>query len=102
MGSGTSPVGRNGRVTGTKSKPAIRPNGRYGDGVSYADVPAELVHSIVKAVASAGGAMMFGQTRDGGAFSLCVLMGDEKIKEYPRDADEIRRFLTWLSEEYLA
>lgn len=101
MGSGTSATGRNGRVTGTKSKPAIRPNGRYGDGVSYAAVPAELVHSIIQAVANSGGAVMFGQTRDGGAYSLMVLMGDEKIKEYPRDTDELRRFLAWLTDEYL-
>ena len=101
MGTGTSTAGRNGRASGTKSKPAIRPNGRHGDGVSYAAINPDTVRSIVQAVATSGGAVMFGQTRDGGAYSVMILMDDEKIKEYPRDQTDFDNLLVWLVEEYL-
>lgn len=101
MGTGTSTTGRNGRGNGGKAKPTARANGWHGDGVDYATIPADLVHSIVKAVAGAGGAVMFGQTRDGGAFSIMVLVDNEKVKEYPRDEEEVRRVLNWITDEYL-
>lgn len=44
---------------------------------------------------------MFGQTRDGGAFSIMVLVDNEKVKEYPRDEEEVRRVLNWITDEYL-
>jgi hypothetical protein len=44
---------------------------------------------------------MFGQTRDGGAYSVMVLYGDEKVKEYPRDQTDFDNLLVWLTEDYI-
>jgi hypothetical protein len=43
---------------------------------------------------------MFGRVSDGGALSVCILDRDEKIKEYPRTADEVQKLLTWLKDDY--
>ena len=101
MGTGTSNTGRNGSAKSAKSAPAIRPNGRHGDGVSYAAISPDTIRSIVQTVANGGGAVMFGQTRDGGAYSVMVLLGDEKIKEYPRDQTDFDNLLVWLIDEYI-
>lgn len=101
MGSGTSSVGRNGSNRGAKPKPAARPNSRHGDGVSYASISPDTIRGIVQTVANGGGAVMFGQTRDGGAYSVMVLLNDEKVKEYPRDQTDFDNLLVWLVDEYI-
>lgn len=101
MGSGTSTTGRVGKAANGKPKPAVRPNGRHGDGVSYAAINPDTIRGIVQAVANSGGAVMFGQTRDGGAYSVMVLLDDEKIKEYPRDQTDFDNLMVWLIDEYL-
>lgn len=54
----------------------------------YSDLDAAIVLAAVDAVTRAGGAIMFGRTQDGGAFSMVVLMDTQKAKEYPHGVDE--------------
>jgi len=39
---------------------------------------------------------MLGRTSDGGALAITVLDGDQRVKEYPRDAEEAEKTLAWL------
>lgn len=91
------PVGGSKRTT-----PAPRPNGRHFNSVSYRDIEPATIASIVEIVAHSGGAVMFGRTSDEGAYSICILNGNEKIKEYLRDQSEMQQLLDWLAQEYFA
>jgi hypothetical protein len=44
--------------------------------------PQEFMREFVDALTVDGMAVMFGRTRDGGALSLLVLAGDDKLREY--------------------
>lgn len=48
------------------------------------------LHNAVAAVVSAGDAIMFARTRDGGCLVITVLSGDERKKFYPDDVDSCR------------
>lgn len=68
--------------------------------VHYSDADAKQVLLAIDAVTRAGGALMFGITSDGGAFSVVVLSSDGKAKEYPHTADELRDTLQAIVEYY--
>lgn len=57
------------------------------------------IRGTIDAVAKLGGACMFGVTSDGGAYSVCVLLDDQKIKEYPHGVVEceasLRSIMEW-------
>lgn len=80
--------------------PAVRPNLRVVNSVSWDDIAPRLVYELVKLVTHNGGAIMFGRTSDGGALSLCVLDNQNKVKEYPRDETDVDAIFTWLRDVY--
>lgn len=41
---------------------------------------------------------MFGVTTDGGAYSICVLHGSQKVKEYPHTTEECEAVLANLTD----
>jgi len=82
--------------------PVVRANVRLVRSVSWGDVDSDSIADIVRLVTRYGGAVMFGRTSDGGALSLCVLDNENKIKEYPHDADDVHNIFTWLRDEYFA
>ncbi len=49
----------------------------------WQDIDASLIRGAIEAVTQAGGAIILGVTRDGGALSICVLMDDQKSRDYP-------------------
>lgn len=65
---------------------------------NWSDVDATRLRTCADAVTRAGGAIMLGLTSDGGAFSICVLLADEKIKEYPHGKEECEKLLVALTE----
>lgn len=91
-------TGRNGR----SNSPVVRANLRVVNSVSWRDIAPQLIADLVRIVTSNGAAIMFGVTSDNGAFSICVLDNQNKIKEYPRDDTEVLGILTWLQNEYFA
>jgi len=89
-----------GSRNGKKDSHVVRPNYRGLGSVSWSDIDAPDIAELVRVCASAGAAIMFGATSDGGALSICILDGVEKIKEYPRTGTEISSLLLWLKDEY--
>lgn len=59
----------------------------------YSDCDGELLKSAVDSVTRKGAAIMFGVTSDGGAFSVLILDGNDKAREYPHGADELNDVL---------
>lgn len=71
------------------------------DGVrSYHDIDADVLRRAISLVTAGGGAIMFGVTSDGGAYSVCVLHNQDKLKEYPHTAEELSDLLEQLSEQF--
>jgi len=60
-----------------------RPNKGNDGAVQWSDIDASVIRLFVDSVARAGGAAMMGVTTDGGAYSICVLLDNQKIKQYP-------------------
>lgn len=59
----------------------------------WSDIDPTIIRRAIDAVARGGGAVMFGVTSDGGAYSLCVLHDDQKLKDYPHGPDECHEAL---------
>lgn len=68
---------------------------------NWSDVDPLSIRTCTDAVTRAGGALMLGITSDGGAFSICVLLADEKIKEYPHGKAECEKLLQALTEHMI-
>ena len=64
--------------------------------VEWDSIPNQLLRDAICAVTGRGAAIMLSRTSDGGALSITVLDGGERIKEYPRDSDECEQTLKWL------
>lgn len=68
-------------------------NLRPVESVAWFDIDASTIRGAVDAVSRAGGAIMFGRTTDGGAYSVLVLYRDEKVKEYKHSVAECEELL---------
>lgn len=68
--------------------------GDMGGAVSWADVDAEQIRSAINAVASAGAAILFSTSSDGGVLSLLVMDGDQKPRFYPKTAEQAEIILS--------
>ena len=69
--------------------------------VNWSNVSSDVIRGAIDAVARGGGATMLGTTSDGGAYSICVLLDQDKLKEYPHSVDECEQVLRSLC-EYMA
>jgi len=76
----------------TNKKPLTR--------LSYGELDASTLQRAVRAITNAGGAIMFGLTSDGGAFSICVLYKEEKLKDYPNTLEGMEQMLCDLADQF--
>lgn len=75
-----------------------RPNIKDRTERHYSDIDADKLRLAIDACTRAGGAIMFGVTSDQGAFSVVILSGDQKVKEYPASNTEMTALLDWVAE----
>jgi len=68
---------------------------------NWSDIDATAIRACIDAVTRAGGAVMLGLTSDGGAFSVCILHDQDKIKEYPHGKTECTAMLQALTEYFV-
>lgn len=66
----------------------------------WSDIDSSIIRGAVDSVARSGGAIMFGVTSDGGCYSVCLLHNQDKIKEYPHDAEEASDLLEAITRHY--
>src|SRR5690242_15489606 len=62
----------------------------------WSDIDASLIGEFVQLVTSHGSAVICGVTSDGGALSITILDGDERIKDWPATVDEFVAIVDWL------
>lgn len=63
------------------------------DAATWEEADADELWRTIYEVTGAGDALMFGRTRDGGAVTLVVLSGDERVRQYATGAEEISELL---------
>src|SRR5689334_15004130 len=64
--------------------------------VDWDQIDQSRIGLLVHAVTKPGAAIMFGRTSDGGALSVTVLDGDNRIREWPRSAEDFEALFAWL------
>ena len=64
------------------------------DKASWEDADQEELWRAIVAITDAGDAVTLGRTRDGGALSLTILSGDDRVRLYAHGADETAELLS--------
>lgn len=65
---------------------------------SWEDADPDELWRTITAIVNAGDAVTLGRTRDGGALSLVILSGDERVRRYARGAEEVEQLLREIRE----
>ena len=85
------------------AKKALPPTTRKGDGVAdWANASADLLLRLVCVVAVEGGAVRYGYTRDGGAYSIGIYLGADSKTYYCNEKDGVDDKLKELIEYFTA
>ena len=81
----------------------VNPNSKYQrtanktGPITWAEVDGPTIKSAIHAITRDGAAVVFGRTSDGGALSLTLLDGAERIKKWPNSAADAETILLdWL------
>lgn len=83
------------------AKKALPKAVRQGGGVAdWTNASAENVLRLVCAVAVEGGAVRLGYTRDGGAYSIGLYLGDDSKTYYCNEAEGIDDFVQELTRQF--
>lgn len=92
--------GKAGVSKGTKSKLSERfSQATRGEQPDWGRIEPELVWKLIQRCTQDDGAVMFGYSRDGGAYSLKVYAGGEPEKAYMHSDAELVDFITYLLED---
>lgn len=65
---------------------------------SWEEADPDQLWRTVTDIVNAGDAVTLGRTRDGGALSLVILSGDDRVRRYARGAEEIEHLLREIRE----
>lgn len=91
--------GKNNGTNGVRSKLAEKFNqASKGEQPDWGRIDPELIWKFIQACTSDDGAVMFGYSRDGGAYSLKVYAGGEPEKAYFHSDGDLIDFMTYLLE----
>jgi len=74
--------------------------GRSRNSFNFQNLDAEDIGRFVQRATTAGLAVILGVTSDGGAVSVTILDGDERIREWPNCKDDWDKLHTWLCTAY--
>jgi len=66
----------------------------------WTSVPADLLQQAIATVASAGGAIRFGYTRDGGGYAIGILGDGDPYTEYLRPSDDVVEYFEGLIQDW--
>jgi len=79
---------------------AWRTNSKRRVDLNYGSCDTNTLQRAIDRITRNGGAVMFGLTSDGGAYSVVVLYKDEKLKEYPSSTEQLEGLLEDLAEQF--
>ena len=97
------------------TKPQRRPNNPATNGqrqrkagprpraiVSWSEIDNQVLRDAIVSVCDNGAAIILGKTTDGGALSITVLDGNDKIREWPHSIEDTENTLRWLVDMFAA
>jgi len=61
----------------------------------WENVPSDDLAELVQKLCDNGFGLVLGRTSDGGALSITVLDGEQRIREYSASVDALRAFSAW-------
>lgn len=67
---------------------------------NWRDVPSADIAEVVQWVTGAGEGIILGCTSDGGALSITILSGDDRVRQFPATIQAWDAFLAWVRDEY--
>lgn len=91
---------KNGKTSGVDKIRERRQQRASGEIADWATADAALVLETIANVSSAGGAIRFGYTRDGGAYAIGIYGSGEPFTEYVRPSEDINYYLQGLIEDF--
>lgn len=74
--------------------------GRTRSSFNFSHIEAEDIGKFVQLATSAGLGVVLGVTSDGGATSVTILDGDERIREWPSSTQDWADLHQWLNTRY--
>jgi hypothetical protein len=77
-----------------------RPYGRAREAFQWSDIPAGEIGDFVHSVTGRSAAVILGTTSDGGALSITILDGEERIRDWPSNRGEFERLAAWVRESF--
>lgn len=87
----TRAVGNAGRTNGIRRN---RPHFTWGD------LDPDDIGKWIQQVTRHGVGLILGTTSDGGALSITLMDGDERLRDYPSSVDDFVELLAWCAERY--
>jgi len=89
------------RKIAAEAKKALPPSSPKGSGTAdWANASPELVLALVCLVGAVGGAVRLGYTRDGGAYSIGIYLGNDSKTYYCNEKDGINEKVGELAEYF--
>lgn len=70
------------------------------DQADWGTIDGELIRSVIEAVTRFGGAIRFGYSRDGGAYSLGVYGDGKPYSEFRAASDDVDDWLATIRDDY--
>jgi len=77
-----------------------RENRGAAERADWSSASPEIVLGAIVAVTNEGAALRFGYTRDGAAYAIGVLDGDNKVTEYVRESEDVNQYLRDLTQDF--
>lgn len=77
-----------------------RQKAQAGEPADWGSADAGLLHAVIAAITARGGAVRFGYSRDGAAYSVGVYLGAERFTEYIRPQEDINDYLKNLAIDF--
>jgi hypothetical protein len=96
-----------------RGEPTIQPNiggptAHDGNGygrrprtkVAWGDIEPDTISRLVVRLCDNGYGLVLGKTSDGGALSITVLDGEQRVKDWPTTIDDFNKFVEWALQSF--
>lgn len=97
MSDRSSSNGKKSELDKIREKRAARGQGEIAD---WATADPALLLGAIATLANRGGAIRFGYSRDGGAYSIGIYLANDKFTEYVRPSEDINYYLQSVIEDF--
>lgn len=84
----------------TSGHTSVRNRGTHRSAFDWHDFRAPDLWQFVNTLCGEGHGVVLSATSDGGALSVTILCGDERIRDWLHSADDVENFLSWFYDKF--